>query len=142
MSDALQVFLKKQSIPSIEALIKHLSGQGLELEKWDDEVETLNDIDGFWPGTLKGSDAGFEFGMEEVDNDDLDDWGVEPSQLEGRDMVMELSYHTENDLVASVLFIDFICRFCGGITFDENDELTVTESNSERWKKEMLGDLL
>lgn len=142
MSDALQVFLSKQSIPGMDELIQHLRDQGLELDEWNDEVEMLNDIDGFWPGRFKGRAAGFEFCMDEVDDDDLDAWGVERGQLDGRDMMMELCYYTESDLIASVMFIDFICRSCGGITFDGNDELTVTGSNLMQWKKEMLGDLL
>lgn len=141
MSDALQVFLSKQSIPSIDVLLQQLRDEGLELEEWS-EPKTLSEIDGFWPGKFKGVDAGFEFCMGEVDDDDLDAWGVERSQLDGRDMMMELCYYTESDLIASVMFIDFICRSCGGITFDENDELTVTGSHLMQWKKEMLGDLL
>jgi|GEM_PF-2430838 hypothetical protein len=141
MSDALQVFLKDDFVPSLNDAILYLRKKGLELEEWEDAL-SLNNIDGFWPGKYKGEDAGFEFCIGEVDDDDLDAWDVERSQLEDRDVMMELCYYTEQDLVAAVLFISFICESCDGITFDENDELTVTAANSKQWREELLGQLL
>lgn len=141
MSDALQVFLKSDLVPAINETILRMRENGVELEDWDN-ADSLNDIEGFWPGKLKGEDAGFEFSIDQVDDDDLEAWGVERNQMEGRDLMMELCYYTEKDLVASVLFVSFICESCDGITFDENDELTVTAANSKQWREELLGQLL
>lgn len=141
MSDALQVFLKSNLVPGLSDVVLNLRKSGLELEEWEN-ASSLNDIDGFWPGKYKGEEAGFEFGIGEVDDDDLEAWDVERSQLEGRDVMIELCYHTEKDLIAAVLFISFICESCDGITFDEDDELTITAANSKQWREELLGQLL
>ncbi|MFP3976790.1 hypothetical protein [Marinobacter sp. KMM 10035] len=141
MSDALQVFLKSDLVPGLNNAVLRLQEKGLELEEWE-KASSLTDVDGFWPGKLNGEDAGFEFSIEEVDDDDLEAWDVERSQLEGRDLMMELCYYTEMDLAAAVLFISFICESCNGITFDENDELTVTAANSKQWREALLGQIL
>lgn len=138
MSEALQVFINANMIPDIAELQKELSEEGIELESWGKEINSLHDIDGFWPGRCKGKDAGFEFSMAPVDLEDLEAWDVAIEQLGGRKLMMELCYYSEHDLVVAVSFIDVICQRYDGITFDENDELTVTAKNSGSWKREML----
>lgn len=141
MSDALQIFLKGGFTPNLNDVTLHLQEKGLELETWE-KASSLNDIDGFWPGKFKGEEVGFEFYIGEVDDDDLDAWDVQRSQLDGRDVMMELCYYTEKDLIAAIWFISFICESCDGITFDDNDELTVTAANSKQWREELLGQIL
>lgn len=141
MSDAMQVFLESDDIPDLSVVMQSMRDEGLVLEEWD-EADSLNDIEGFWPGKYKGKEAGFEFCIDDVDDDDLEAWEVDRSELEGRDVMIELCYSTDQDLVATVLFISFICESCNGITFNEHDELAITSANAKRWKNESLVQLI
>ncbi|MEI4550390.1 hypothetical protein [Pseudoalteromonas spongiae] len=136
MSDSMIVFIRSSKIPSIDELRREVASEGLELESWDEE--SLQDIEGFWPGTIKGQEAGFEFMLDEIDDEDLEDWGVDKDQLDGRDYMVDLTFRTEMDLAASAICASFFCKTCDGLTFDDDEELTINSSNCSQWASTML----
>ena len=131
MSDSIIIFIRSNNIPEIDLLREALKNDGLELESWDES--SIKDIEGFWPGRYKGKEAGFEFMLDEVDDEDLDDWGIEKEQLDGRDFMLDLAFYTELDVVASALCAAYFCKTCDGITFDDDEELTINAQNCDEW---------
>lgn len=131
MSDSLTVFIRSDHLPTIDELRNAMKNYGLELETW--EVDSLQDIVGYWPGVYKNEEAGFEFILEKLDDDDLESLDVGTEELEGRDFVLDLAFRTELDLTASALCAVYFCKKCDGITFDDNEELTVNSTNCDDW---------
>jgi hypothetical protein len=136
MSDSMIVFIRSEDIPTIQDLRNALKIEGVELEPWDGK--SLQDVEGFWPGKYKGQDAGFEFMLGEIDNDDLEDWGIGKEQLKGRDYMLELAFYTEEDIAASAICAAFFCKTCDGITFDDDGDLSVGSSNYKEWIKNYI----
>jgi hypothetical protein len=141
MSDEMHVFIEKKNIPQLNDIKQYSKKKGLELEDFEG-VTLLQDIDGFWPGTFQGEEAGFEFSIDAIDDEDLESWDISKSQLEKRDLMIELSYYTEEDLAAAAIFTSFICQYCDGITFDDNDELTITSTHAQAWESAMLEEII
>ncbi len=81
MSDSMIVFIRSNNLPEIDVLREELKKDGLELESWDED--SIQGIEGFWPGTYKGEEAGFEFMIGEVDDEDLEDWDIDKEELDG-----------------------------------------------------------
>lgn len=71
--------------------------------------------------------------LGEVDDEDLESWGIEKEQLEGRSHMVELAFRSELEVTASALCAAYFCKICDGITFDDDDELTVNSSNCDEW---------
>lgn len=143
MSETMIAFIRSENIPSINQLRNRLSEEGLELESWDDEgLENLEDVEGFWPGKLKGDDAGFEFGLNEVDDEDLESWEIDKTKLEGRDLVVELSFYEELDVAAAILCLAVLCYECDGLTFDNDEELTINADNCMKWGREQADNIM
>ena len=137
MSDSMIVFIRNEHIPKIDQLREALQVKGLTLESWD-EASSIQEVEGFWPGRFKGEEAGFEFMLGEVEDDDLEDWGVKKSSLEGRELVIDLAYYTELDLSASAICAAYFIDLCDGVTFGDEDELSVNRSNADEWLKNYL----
>lgn len=143
MSDSMIIFTRGNNLPNIEQLRQTLKSKGLELESWADEgFLTLEEIEGFWPGIYKGEEAGFEFFISEVDDEDLDNWDVDKLTLEGRDYCIELAFYDELDIVAAALCAVELCLQCDGITFDDEEELTINKSNCEAWARNLVNEIV
>lgn len=140
MSDSVLVFIRGSKLTTIDELREAVSTNGLELESW--EEDSLRDIEGFWPGIIQGREAGFEFMVDEIDTDDLDDWGVSLDELDGRDLVVDLAYRTEMDIAATAICASFFCERCDGLTFDDDEELLINSSNCSAWSNKLLKEVL
>ncbi len=137
MSDSMLAFVKKEKLPTPEALMRKAAAMGLQLE--EPEVKQLVDMSGYWPGTLHGVEAGFELFIAKNDPEDLKAWGIEPESLEGRDYCIELAFYTEEDVEACVIAIVVFCKLSDAITFDEEDRLRVNAQNVIRWARDEMG---
>ncbi len=137
MSDSMIAFLRSENIPTIEELRSELRQQGLELESWD-EANSLEDVEGFWPAVYKDEEAGFEFLLMETDDEDLEDWEVDRSQLDGRDYTLELCFRTDPELTATALCVAHLCKRCDGLTFADDDELSINADNCDIWLENYL----
>lgn len=139
MSDSMIVFVRSGKLPNVNGLRSAVSELGLTLESWDEEgIDKLEDIEGFWPGEIKGEEAGFEFYAGEVDDEDLEDWEVDKDSLEGRDFMVDLAFSTELDVKASAITAAILCKMCDGLTFDDDEELTINAGNCMDWANNIL----
>jgi len=139
MSNSMSVFVNKAKLPSVDELRNEVEKMGLKLEEWD---EQLVDIEGYWPGEYKSQEAGFEFGVEEIDEDikaDLEDWEVNLDDLGDRDYLIDLVFREEIDVDACVICIVALCKLSDAISFDEDEELNVNSETCIKWAKEEMG---
>jgi hypothetical protein len=139
MSDSILVFVRCEKLPSVNQLRLTLSALGLELKTW--EKEKLEEIEGFWPGSYKGEEAGFEFYVGQVEDEDLENWDVDRQELEECDYVVELCFYTEMDVLAATLCASALCKACDGLTFDNDEELSINSSNCEVWANRVISEL-
>ena len=131
------VFIRSEHIPKIDQLKEAMQAKGLKLESWD-EASTIEEVEGFWPGEYNGEEAGFEFMLGEVEDEDLENWDIQKDTLEGRETVIELAYYSEHDLSASALCAAYFIELCDGVTFGDEDTLSVNKNNAEEWVKDYL----
>jgi hypothetical protein len=136
MADSMLVFVEGSKLPKVEELRNEVKSLGLELEEWD---ENLIEISGFWPGQIRGEEAGFEFFAEKSDPDDLEDWEIDINELDGRNYTVELVFRTELDVEACVICIVALCKLSNAIAFDEDEELSVNSETCMQWAKEEMG---
>lgn len=136
VSETIVVFVKSEKLPTIEVLREGLSASDLVLEEW--KGDSLEAIEGFWPALYHGKETGFEFFLGEIEDEDLESWDVEKKLLKGRDYVLMLDFRTEEELAASVLCAAYFCKNFEGITFDDDEELTVSADNCEAWLESYL----
>ncbi len=141
MSDSIIIFVRSQKLPSVNQLRTAVSELGLTLESWEEEgIDKLEEIVGFWPGEIKGEEAGFELCAGEVDDDDLEGWEVDKASLEGRDFMFDLAFRTELDVKASAITAAVLCKMCDGLTFDDDEELTINAENCMAWADRLLSE--
>lgn len=136
MSDSMIVFVEGSKLPKVEELRNEVKSMGLDLEAWDEE---LINIEGFWPGKLKNEEAGFEFLADKLEPEDLEDWELDEKELGGRDYGIDLAFHSELDVEATVICIVALCKLSDAISFNENEELKVNAENCIQWSKEEMG---
>ncbi len=136
MSDSMIVFVKKSKLPNVNKLRDEVKSMGLELEEWG---ESLEEIEGFWPGKVDGKEAGFEFFMEEIADEDLEDWEIKREELKERDFFIELAFYEELDIKACVIFVVALCILADAIALDEEGELSIDAKSCLKWAKEEMG---
>ena len=76
--------------------------------------------------------------LGEVEDEDLENWDIQKDTLEGRETVIELAYYSEHDLSASALCAAYFIELCDGVTFGDEDTLSVNKNNAEEWVKDYL----
>ena len=136
MSDSMIVFVEGSKVPKVEELRNKVKSMGLDLEAWDEE---LINIEGFWPGKIRNEEAGFEFFADKLEEEDLDDWELDEKDLDGRDYGIDLAFHSELDVEATVICIVALCKLSNAIAFNEEEELKVNAENCIQWAKEEMG---
>ncbi len=136
MSDSMLVLVEGSKLPTVEELRAEVKSLGLDLDALDEE---LINIEGFWPGKIKNEEAGFEFFANKLEAEDLDDWELDEKDLDGRDYGVELAFHSELDVEATVICIVALCKLSNAISFNENEELKVNVKNCIQWAKEEMG---
>jgi len=136
MSDSMLVLVEGSKLPEVEELRAEVKSLGLDLDAWDEE---LIDIEGFWPGKIRNEEAGFEFFADKLEAEDLEDWELDEKDLDGRDHGVELAFHSELDVEATVICIVALCKLSNAISFNEEEELKVNAENCIQWAKEEMG---
>jgi hypothetical protein len=140
MADSMIMFVDSSKLPKVDELRNEVKLMGLDLEDWD---ENLIDIEGFWSGRIRDEETGFEFFIDKLDVEDLEDWDIDEKDLGGRNYVIELSIYSELDVEAAVSCTVALCKLSDAIAFNEDDELKVNANSCIQWAKEEMGyDLL
>jgi len=133
MSDSILVFIDENLFPTQDNINNELniSKPGSALEKQD--VESLFEINGYWPGTLSGNKTGFEFFIDKIEDDALTDFDIKRSDLKQQTHLIELTYRDINEYNLAVIFASVLCKLANGLTFDENNNPRINSTNYKQW---------
>ncbi len=137
MSESIIICLQLSSLPTVEQVRAGALARGLILETWD--KLTLTDIEGFWPATYQGEDAGCEFFCGETDFEEIEELEVNRETLEGKDMSIDLGFGGDpRDLLSAAIIVDYLCAECDGSVYSEDDESFLAGESAVYWAKQLL----
>ncbi len=139
MSVDITVFIHKDKLPTLKSL-KHAINE-LDNKLSIDEEFSINDHEGFVPCSYNGEECGFEYWIEEVDDELLDEWEIRKEEISGRNMYLTFATRSGfTDLISSALTSSVFCKLSDGLSFDDDEELTINSSNCIEYGQNIVAD--
>jgi len=128
MSVDISVFAYKEKLPSFESFQHSISKVDDKLSV--DEEFSILEHEGFVPCTYDGKECGFEYWIDDVNEELLEDWELSAEELSGRDICITFTTRSDyTDLISSALSSSMLCHIADGLTFDDEEELTINAHN-------------
>lgn len=139
MSVDITVFVHKEKLPTLETLKNAINELDNQLNI--DEEFSINDHEGFVPCSYNGEECGFEYWIEEVDDELLDEWEITKEEISDRNMYLTFATRSGfTDLISSALISSAFCKISDGLSFDDDEELTINSSNCIEYGQNIVAD--
>jgi len=139
MSVDITVFIHKDKLPTLQSLKNAINELDNKLKIEEDF--SITEHEGFVPCSYNGDECGFEYWIEEVDDELLEEWEINKEEICGRNRCLTFSTRSGfTDLISSALVSTAFCKISDGLAFDDNEELTINSSNCIEYGQSIVTD--